>query len=392
MNGQTQTFRAPDMMAALEEIQRQLGPDAMVLSVREVFDESIWKIWKKPGVEVLAADGQGVSAPESKISRTNPDTVPDQRDYRKAPEVNSLPNTLSAGSHFGTPLDKMAEEWIEAGESQWEAGSGLPLKELRKDLIAEDIAKPLADELIKTCQQVMPPQILDDRIRVKHFLQELLEAEIEVMPEVQFGSSGVICVIGPGGAGKTSLIAKLAARYALEQSVRPAWVSADTIRGGAIAEAKAYTDSLEIPFTKVYSPDEFGAVAEDLREDYLVLVDFFDCNPRRKEQIEQVRSYLEKIPVRETYLAVPATSKLLDIQQMLEAHQTLGLTGLIPTKLDQTGSFGNIISATWGSRLPLVYFSKSPRAAEPLVKPDPKTLSRLVLTENQSRHQEDTDG
>jgi flagellar biosynthesis protein FlhF len=138
---------------------------------------------------------------------------------------------------------------------------------------------------------------------------------------------------------------------------------------------------LEIPFVKVYSPEEFGAAVEDLRGDYLVLADLFDCNPRQVDQVDQVRSYLEEISFRETYLALPVTSKLVDMQQMLEAFEPLALTGLIPTKLDQTGTFGNVFSAGWGSRLPLPYLSNSPRAADPLVIPDPKDLSRLVLAE-----------
>lgn len=381
MNAQTKTFRAPDMMAALEEIQRQLGPDALVLSVREVFDESIWKVWKKPGVEVLAADGQTEPALEQEITVSEPKREPEKLNDRQAAEAQMLPNGLPTGAHFGTPLNKMAEKWEAAAESREAADPALPLKELQRRLISEGVARPLVDQLVQTAHQVLPPQFLGDRKRVKHFLQELLEAEIEIMPEVQFGKCGVICVIGPGGAGKTSLTAKLAAQYTLEKGIRPAWVTADTIRGGAIAEAQAYTDSLEIPFVKVYSPEEFGAAVEDLRGDYLVLADLFDCNPRRVDQVDQVRSYLEEISFRETYLALPVTSKLVDIQQMLEAFEPLALTGLIPTKLDQTGTFGNVFSAGWGSRLPLPYLSNSPRTADPLVIPDPKELSRLVLAE-----------
>jgi flagellar biosynthesis protein FlhF len=392
MNAQTQTFRAPDMMAALEEIQRQLGPDALVLSVREVFDESIWKVWKKPGVEVLAADGQpepaldqiispSEPARDQKLSRPEPERESEKQVVQQPGEAQVLPNGLPAGAHFGTPLDKMAESWEAAVESRPAAAAALPLEELQASLIAEGVARPLVDQLVTTARRVLPPQVLEDRKRVKHFLQELLEAEIEVMPEVQFGRCGVICVVGPGGAGKTSLIAKLAAGYTLEQDVSPAWITADTIRGGAVAEAQAYTDSLEIPFVRVYSPEEFGAAVEDLRDEYLVLADLFDCNPRRKDQVEQVRLYLEEVSLRETYLALAATSKLSDVQQMLEAFEPLGLNGLIPTKLDQTGTFGNLFSAGWGSRLPLPYLSNSPRAADPLEIPDPKKLSRLVLAE-----------
>ena len=49
----TQTFRAPDVMTALEEVQRQLGPEAIIVSVQQVQAGPSWQVWRKPEVEVI---------------------------------------------------------------------------------------------------------------------------------------------------------------------------------------------------------------------------------------------------------------------------------------------------------------------------------------------------
>lgn len=380
------TFRAPDMMAALEKVQGQLGPDALVLSVREVFDESIWKVWKRPGVEVLAARNEGETGDPESPNKSVKDIVKfNRREDEPAPgskadleQESPRPNGLS-GAPLASPAARLEERQPQPREAAGKGSLSTPLEEFRKEFSRQGIADSLLDMLFSTCRDVLPGQVLKNRNRVKNYLGDLLEAEIEVMPELKFARTGVVCMIGTGGAGKTSTLAKLGAKYAQQGSPRTAWVTADTIRGGAIAEAQAYTDSLEIPFSKAYSPEEFGDMVEDLREDYLVLADLFDCNPRRTEDLERLELYLEEVSPRETYLILPATAKLGDIQHLLEAFEPVEVSGLIATKLDETGSIGNIISAVWASRLPLVYESRGPRAADPLQQPDPARLSRQVI-------------
>ena len=71
---QTKTYRAPNMLAALQEIQRELGPNAIVLSMREVSGGPSWQVWNKPGVEVVASTEIPVRKPEhSEILRKEQD-------------------------------------------------------------------------------------------------------------------------------------------------------------------------------------------------------------------------------------------------------------------------------------------------------------------------------
>ncbi len=367
----TQTFRAPDMMAALETIQNKLGPNAVVLSVREVFDESCWKIWKRPGVEVLATVDQDLPSQKSveKLEKPLTDQIKPSL-QRPVPDLNAENGAKLYDRYLNQPQNQQRKPRNQ---------SSTVMRKIREELSLQDVITPFRDQLVNTCLEVLPPQILQDRFRVENYIQELIEAEIEILPEVKVGRSRAICLIGSGGSGKTSITAKLAAAYQRKGNQQVAWISTDTVRAGAIAETRAYTDNLQIPFYKAYSPDEFGQLVQDLGKNNVMLIDFFDCNPHRKADVQQLDAYLKQVQQRDTYLVLSANTKVKDLISAVEAFQPLQLNGLIPTKLDETESYGNLISAIWKSRLPIVYTTAGSKITDPLQKPDLRFLVEKIF-------------
>jgi len=359
----TETFRAPDMMAALENIQQKLGPDAMVLLVREIFDESCWKIWKKPGVEVLA------STKEANPTRSTSDPIGEL-------PVQTL--KTSAGSVVLEP-DQGIYNLSRIPAASQEHNALSVYKIVKEKLLQQGILPSILDEIIQACQDVLPPQVQRDIYRIESFIQDSISAELVVMPEIQIGNSGVICLTGSGGSGKTSTIAKLAAKFSQEDSRNVVWISADTFRAGAIAEAQAYTDTLGILYQKAYTADEFGSLVEAFRKDHLVLVDLFDCNPNREDQLVMVKDYLAAVKPIDTYLVLSATIKLTDVSKTLNVYQDYPIQGIIPTKLDETDGLGPVISAVCQSRLPLVYCTAGPSVLDELQQPDPALISRSIV-------------
>lgn len=368
----TETFRAPDMMAALENIQRKLGSDAVVLSVREVFDESCWKVWKKPGVEVKAgirersSDKPSLPLIPEKPAQDDPIETPaqSQEPLKTAPVIRHIqPSSLykeQSGSDESRPQQPL-------------------YKVVRESLSSQDIIHSLLDEITRTCLEVLPPQIQGDMHRVESFIQDLISAELRVMPEIQVGKSGVICLVGSSGSGKTSTTAKLAAKFSQEDDREVVWIAADTYRAGAIAEAKAYTETMGIRYYPTYSSEELADLVADLRDDHLILVDLFDSNPFRKGNQEMLETYLKALGVAEIYLVLPATTKLPDVLSIVESYQELPIRGIIPTKLDETRAYGTIISGIWQSGLPLVYCSNGPSVLDDLQAPDPDVLARNII-------------
>ena len=188
-------------------------------------------------------------------------------------------------------------------------------------------------------------------------------------------ASRLICLIGLSGCGKTTTTAKLAAYHTQSLGLKAAWVCADTIRAGAISQARSYAETLRLPLRVAYTPDELAqAVAAESEAD-LILVDTPGYNPRRETELIELGALLTVLPERTTLLVASATTKEAGLNDALAAFGAFNLSGLVITKLDETGAFGNVFNAAWRSHLPLAYFTTGPRVLEDL---QPADAGRLV--------------
>jgi flagellar biosynthesis protein FlhF len=346
------TFRAPNMMAALNDIQRQLGPDALVVSVRQVTDGAAWKLWKRPGVEVLAMDSAGPAPAASPAEEKTPPA---------RAEIEPLVAGLSARLARPDSPEQPAE---------------LPaaLEAVQRRLLDQGVDEILVRKIATACAESLSPRSLQDEQRVRKQLASQLQVYLRTRPGNGVAEERVICLVGMSGSGKTSTAAKLAAYYARKDGRRIAWICADTVRAGAIAEARVYTESLGIPLRLAYTSEELAETAKEVEAD-LVLVDTPGCNPHREASVIELAALLTSVPKRSTYLIAPATARATDLARAVAALSPFSLRGLVVTKLDETDRFGDIFNLAWRSQIPLAYITSGTRPLEDL---QPATAGQLV--------------
>lgn len=381
-------------MAALEEVQDQLGPDAVILSVRQVAEGPAWKPWQNKSVEVVAVPpgempektllklsggenkkpaglAPAVSEKDihdliSRIASQLDPPQPERTGDRPSGPVKSPAPAKAINLPVGTAPRAVARE----PQPQAEALAAfqpekLPpvLQKAYRRLIAQGLDDELAQKVVSACADTLPPRAMQDFNQVKRHLGSQVEASLRVR-----AASGerVVCLIGASGSGKTSVTAKIAARAARETGKKIAWVCSDTVRAGAISEARAFTDSLGIALHLVYTPAELEAVLKAEKDADLILVDMPSCNPYNETDLVEMGEFLTILPNRATYWVVPATARTTDLKQALAAFSQFNLYGLILTKMDETRTFGDIANLAWRSKLPLVYFSTGVRVVEDL--------------------------
>ncbi len=406
-----QTFRAPNTQAALEQIQRELGAEAMIVSVRQVPSGPAWQVWKPTEVEVMAVPAEdssarkpsplpvtppgrkrppahredieellsqltariGQNAQSGKMLR--PQTIP-ERKREPVPEETPIPLKPAPRTAQSTPPRVSGAP---AAATPPAAPVLLPaaLKTIRARLSAQGVDDSLAVKVIETCHNSLNRNALEDASRVRLHIQRQLEAELRVR---QPSTDRLVCVVGTSGAGKTSICASLAAQRR-QQGQKVAWICADTVRAGAIALARAYTETLGIPLRLAYTPEELAAAATEVDADWVV-VDTPSVNPRREAEIVELGAFITALPRRATYLAAPATARESDLSDAAAAFGPFHLTGLVITKLDETGSFGSAFNFTWRSRLPLVYFTAGRRIPDDLQPAQSSRLVDLLLSKN----------
>ena len=149
-----------------------------------------------------------------------------------------------------------------------------------------------------------------------------------------------------------------------------------------------YTETLGLPLHMVYNSDELARVVEtELKQEKypLILVDTPGCNPYKESSIVELGDLLTALPHRSTYLVAPATGKEADLARALAAFKAFNLKGLVVTRLDETGTYGNIYNLAWRSQLPLTYFSTGRRVPDDLQPAQGRQLVSALFGEGWTR-------
>jgi len=375
----TRTFKADTMLSAFQDIQRELGPEAIVVSVRKIPAGAPWQVWREPYVEVVA-----MTAP-SAISAAEKDARNDKKDgiliRRVDPKVElqaSAQQRILASTDVKTQPQANFENYSaapkvlpgmkpagqkSAASHTKKARTDLPgaFSEVRQLLTEQEIDEKMIHKVIQTCLETFGPLGLNDHDRIQTHIRRQLEAELRVQPPASTLANRVMCLVGSSGSGKTSVCAKLATFFAKTLDKKVAWICADTVRAGAIGEARMYTDALGINLHLAYSPEDIQDAQEAEKDTDMILIDTPGCNPRNEAKIVELGSFLTSIQKRCTYVVVPATMKQADIQDVIATFSPFNLKGLICTKMDETRIFGNLFNMACHSQLPLAFFAAGTR-------------------------------
>ena len=400
MNATTKTFRAPTMMEALQQVQHEFGADALVLSMRKVTDGHSWQLWKNPMVEIIAmkraespktappgVKGISTAAYRSSIQATEPvvsgekETVPltisstiqnlNQNNNRQGgeewrpfipPHISTKTESAARTSVHPQP----AATTLEIEPESTQPATTIPLRKVnlpgklaasREQLLQQGLDESLVSQLITNCINILPPGALDDDKRIRHLLQRQLEAEIHVVNEQELYTIKPILIVGASNAGKKLLTAQLAAMAKQRFNKNIRWICADTIRTGAITEARTYTDLINIPLQLAYTPRELSDLCRPETPNDLIFVDMPDFNPRVENSVVELGDFLTHIPNRTILLASSATTKEVDLMQIMVSVKPFRIKGLVFTQMSETLSYGNIYQLTRKSQIPLAYFT-----------------------------------
>jgi flagellar biosynthesis protein FlhF len=230
------------------------------------------------------------------------------------------------------------------------------------------------DAIMQMTLAHMPAKMKENSSTVKRYFQTLLRKmipiRIESMPSL--GNKKVIMLVGPTGVGKTTSIAKLAARYSflMQKKYKVGLVVLDTYRIGAVEQLMQYARMMKLGIETVVDPPEFATALESLRHCDYILIDTMGSSPYDKGKIEKIYECLEanstdyKVDV---VLVMPSSIKYEDLLATYENFSSLNIDTMMFTKLDETRGFGNIFSLAYETKKPISYFSVGQEVPEDLV-------------------------
>ena len=242
------------------------------------------------------------------------------------------------------------------------------------------------DGLMRITLEHMPFKMKENSATVKRYFQTILRKMVPIRMEVQpkLGTKKVMMLVGPTGVGKTTSIAKLAARYSflLEKKYKVGLVVLDTYRIGAVEQLMQYARMMKLGIETVVDPPEFSNALESLKYCDYILIDTMGSSPYDKGKIEKIYECLNtnQTPYHvDVVLVMPSSIKYEDLKITYDNFAPLGIDTLMFTKLDETMGFGNIFSLAYETKKPISYFSVGQEVPEDLVVASSDFLIECVL-------------
>lgn len=246
----------------------------------------------------------------------------------------------------------------------------------------------------KLCQRLVeamkPAESFEDTWRQA---MALLVKNLPVDSSDDLEQGGVVALVGATGVGKTTTIAKLAARYALKHGrERVALVTTDSYRIAAHEQLRTYGRILGIPVRVANNQEELSEVLKLFSEKDLVLIDTAGMSQRDVRLSQQFSLIKGSAPSIKTYLVFSTTTHRAGLNEILQAFGEVKLDGCILTKLDETTSLGGALSMAMESKLPVKYVSDGQKVPEDIhIARSHNLIHRAVLVAqeaNQALEQE----
>jgi flagellar biosynthesis protein FlhF len=195
----------------------------------------------------------------------------------------------------------------------------------------------------------------------------LLLRHLPVVDDLSTVNAGIYAIVGPTGAGKTTTIAKLAARWTMKHGSQGlALVSTDSYRIGAREQLMTYARILGASMHAPNSGKELARVLERLKSKKLVLIDTAGMGPRDVRLPEQIESLKLGAAHAQYMLALPAQAEGRALEEIIRAFAPLAPSACVLTKVDEAGSLGAVISTTLRHKLKIAYLCNGQRVPEDL--------------------------
>jgi len=392
-----QKFLAPNVTEALKLVTQQLGGEAIVLTTRDTA-QGVEIIAITPGDLALLSESRldvsgGRKAP---AQASTPSAIPEPikgTPFLKSPSpLAQVPAAAAAKAVSAAEMDHLLAEFAQVkqllqthlSEKVWgemQEHSPRQAEALRLVLHA-GFSPSLSADMVKAI-----PAELPSPVAVQQALQQQIEARLQVVdPLSVFDPGGIFAFVGPTGVGKTTAIAKIAARCVLRYGRdQLALLTTDTFRIGAQEQLQVYAKIIGVPVATLRDTEDLAAKIKTLGQRHIVLLDTTGVNQRDIRMLEQSQLLQQGAPELKRILVVSSTTDLRTQEDVILMHQQAarsvrgGILAALITKTDEAAQLGPAVDCLIRHQLPLMFLANGQRVPEDLSPANLPYLSYRAL-------------
>ncbi len=359
-------YTADTMVEAMKKVRMDFGDDAIILSSTVVKSKGFLGFYKKKSVEVVA----GFDEPAARVVET---VLPFNSSRTEGVDSTSVEMKKEM-----TEMKKMLKDMQQSVvHSRFPDEMKPLLTQLRKQGLSEGFVNQLGVNLYDR-MKVEKKDFTDEEQRL--IIKQLLEQEIEDLPfgGISFNKK-YINVLGPTGVGKTTTIAKIAARALLEKKKKIGFITTDTYRIAAIEQLRTYANLLQAPVEVAYNSKDFEIAIEKLKDLDLIFIDTAGRNYKEAKFVEDLTRLIDFSLDMESYLVLSMTSKEEDMRIIIEQFNMFPIEKFIFTKMDETGSIGPMFNLMKDYSIGAAYYTDGQEVPEDIAEADSMKLISLLL-------------
>ena len=205
--------------------------------------------------------------------------------------------------------------------------------------------------------------------------QEMLVKVLPIAADNLLETGGIVALVGPTGVGKTTTIAKLAAKFILKHgSSQVALITTDNYRIGAHEQLNTYGRILDVPVRVASSAQELRNLINGFADKRLILIDTAGMSQRDMKLVEQINTLQQNELSIRSYLVMSAATEYKAMNAIIKAFAVFDPQASILTKLDEAVTIGSAISSIIEHNLPLSFVADGQQVPEDIHSPHARSL------------------
>lgn len=414
-------FTGESAIEALKKAREQCGENAIHITTKQIQARSINK---KPIFEILVS----VEEPDEKPAQSQYPQIKEYETYSKpkkfniteapiddnkdvllniskaAKEISDIANieqiTESKSmdtSGVNRKIDDVAKQvdainekisllndmiWDERANSRGNLAIPPEFASIYKAASSSGMKNEHLNAIMMTTMQNMPASMKINPNAVKRYFYSLLRNMLPCRKEQESKKQRIMMLVGPTGVGKTTTLAKLAARFAYsgEKRYKVGIITLDTYRIGAVEQLFQYAKMMKLPILDVIEVEDFKNAIKTLNHCDVILIDTTGNSQYDKEKLNKLDNFLRHSGADiDVNLVLSAGSKVEDLVEIYNGFSFLDIDTLIITKFDETKIFGNVFSLIYETNTPVSYFCVGQEVPDDLLEAKSEFLVECVL-------------